>query len=158
MRLKAFLCLCTLFLVTGSALAIAQSGQSERDLFLKYNYPETKDLAKSFLTLASAILVFSLTFSEKIVDFAHARPVSRYCLFVAWSSLILSIVLCGLAICFNSASGGYAVYGNTYFEKLAGIAYILLLFSGALFVLGLLALIASAWISIVRRPMSSDRD
>jgi hypothetical protein len=40
--------------------------------FLKYDYPFTVDMAKSFLTLISAVLVFSITFSDKIVDFPKA--------------------------------------------------------------------------------------
>src|SRR5687767_2944902 len=46
-------------------------------LFLKYDYPETKDLCKQFLTLVVAVLVFSLTFSEKIADFPRASNTTK---------------------------------------------------------------------------------
>jgi hypothetical protein len=47
------------------------------ETFLKYDYAETKDLAKDFLTLVSAILVFSLTFAEKIVNFHWSMEAQR---------------------------------------------------------------------------------
>ena len=47
------------------------------DNFLKYDYGETKDLCKSFLTLVSALLVFSVTFSEKIVAFPAPNLLRR---------------------------------------------------------------------------------
>jgi hypothetical protein len=65
-------------------------------LFLKYDYTETKDLSKQFLTLVVAVLVFSLTFSEKIVEFRHASTITRTWLVSAWTAFILSIILCGL--------------------------------------------------------------
>ena len=37
--------------------------------FLTYDYAEAKDLAKAFLTLISVILVFSITFSDKVINF-----------------------------------------------------------------------------------------
>jgi hypothetical protein len=56
---------------TAPASEVAEGKTSQfRQDFLKYDYAETKDLSKSFLTLVAAILVFSLTFSEKIVDFS----------------------------------------------------------------------------------------
>lgn len=51
--------------------------QGAAALFLKYNYAETKDLAKAFLTLASAILAFSVTFAEKVVDLQNSQPAPR---------------------------------------------------------------------------------
>jgi hypothetical protein len=48
------------------------SSDSPQEKFLKFLYPEIKDLAKHFLTLLSGILVFSVTFSEKIVPVSEA--------------------------------------------------------------------------------------
>jgi hypothetical protein len=46
-------------------------------LFLKYDYAEAKDLSKQFLTTVTAVLVFSLTFADKIINFSQASRVSR---------------------------------------------------------------------------------
>jgi hypothetical protein len=46
-------------------------------LFLQYNYLETKDLCKHFITIIIAVLVFSLTFSEKIIDFKNASTLAK---------------------------------------------------------------------------------
>jgi hypothetical protein len=143
---------------SAEAQTLAQSTSEINELFLKYDYAETKDLSKSFLTLVAAILVFSLTFSEKIVDFPRARPAARYCLLASWCLFIASITLCGLAICYISLAGGNAVYGGSFFE-LAQIAYLLLLLAGTFFTVGLILLIISAAYSINRRadvpPLSS---
>ena len=47
------------------------------EIFLKYEYAEATNLAKSFLTLIAAILVFSVTFSERVVGFQTAGRSSR---------------------------------------------------------------------------------
>ena len=54
---------------------------SIKDL-ITYDYGEAKDLAKAFLTLVSAILVGTIIFSEKIVNFQyslHATKTFSYC-------------------------------------------------------------------------------
>src|ERR1035437_3517679 len=59
--------------------------------FLKYAFAETKDLSKHFLTVVTAVLVFSLTFSEKIANFSGARPVVRWSIVAAWCCMFLAI-------------------------------------------------------------------
>jgi hypothetical protein len=49
----------------------------EAKTFLDFVYPEVKDLCKHFLTLVTGILVFSVTFSEKIVIFQTAGKWAR---------------------------------------------------------------------------------
>jgi hypothetical protein len=66
--------------------------------FITYDYSEAKDLAKSFLTLISAILVFSITFSEKIISFQNAARRRRIFLVICWICLMVSIIGCGLSI------------------------------------------------------------
>src|SRR5689334_5634133 len=66
--------------------------------FLTYDYGEAKDLAKSFLTLVSAILVGTITFSEKIVNFQTASTAQRLLVIASWTFFVLSIVLSGVAI------------------------------------------------------------
>ena len=65
----------------------------------------------------------------------------------SWIAMILSIVICGLAICSIAVAGGEAVY-NGRSERAADIAYVLLLISGGAFVLALFALVAAAILSL----------
>jgi len=119
-------------------------------LFLKYDYAETKDFAKSFLTLASGILVFSIAFSEKVVDVRVATFKARLAMAIAWVALILSIVACGVALCFLSLAAGEAVYGGN-FEVTAFSSYKWITLAGVLFVTGLLSMVTAAVISLFRR-------
>lgn len=52
--------------------------------FLTYDYGEAKDLAKAFLTLVSAVLVGTITFSEKIVNFQTASFIQRRLVIGSW--------------------------------------------------------------------------
>jgi hypothetical protein len=121
-------------------------------LFVKYNYAEAKDLAKSFLTLTSAVLAFSIAFSDKVVNFATARHSAKVAMAVAWSLIVLSVILSGSAICFIAWAAGAAVYGTSDIGLPAQISYLLLLLSGAAFVGGLIAMVMSAMISLFRGP------
>jgi hypothetical protein len=113
--------------------------------FLKYAFTETKDLAEHFLTVVTAVLVFSLTFSEKIATFSAASTWVRVSITVSWSSMLLAIISCGIAICYVALSGG-AASANASPESYwlimnKGIFW--LGSGGILFVVGLLALLAS---------------
>jgi hypothetical protein len=120
--------------------------------FLKYAFTETKDLAKSFLTVVTAVLVFSLTFSEKIANFSAASRSIRLTLATAWCSMLLAIIAGGVAICYIALSGGAASSNGTAEEWWGQMrtAISWLLCGGALFVVGLTALLASALISAWR--------
>jgi hypothetical protein len=123
-------------------------------LFVKYNYAEAKDLAKSFLTLSSAVLALSVAFSEKVVNFSTARRSAKVAMASAWLLLVLSVILCGTAICFIAWALGAAVYGSEDIGLPAQISYLLLLLSGGAFVRGLIAMVISAMISLFRGPAS----
>jgi hypothetical protein len=113
--------------------------------FLKYAFTETKDLAEHFLTVVTAVLVFSLTFSEKIANFETAPTPVRVTITSAWSCMLLAIIACGIAICYVALSGGAASAGGgpqEYWPIMdKGIWW--LGSGGILFVLGLVALLAS---------------
>jgi hypothetical protein len=121
--------------------------------FVAFDYAETKDLAKSFLTLATSILAFSVTFSEKIVS--HVLLIPRLFLLASWSLLGLAVILCGMAMCLAFIAGHMQVHGEQrvpYFSASSidltmRIGY-LLVFAGLAFVAGLLALIASGTASL----------
>jgi len=73
----------------------------QSELFLKYNYPETRDLCKHFLTLIGSILAFSVTFSEKIIKFDKQLTIvysSSICLISAWVMLFSAIIFCGIGL------------------------------------------------------------
>jgi hypothetical protein len=122
------------------------------ELFLKYDYAETRDLLKVFITLISATLVFSLTFAEKIVNFRQADWKARACLIASWILFVTSLVLCGLAVCLIAAAAGKMLYGAiplitiSYFE-LALASWACVLLAGCAFVLGLMMMVAAAVIS-----------
>jgi hypothetical protein len=128
---------------------------SER--FLAFDYAELKDLSKAFLTLATTILAFSVTFSEKIVNFQSASIVAKFVLLVSWAFFVLSVILCGFALCLGFASAAKATHGENYVPFLerygwfgiATLAGFILFFAGLAFVCGLLALIASAAIPLL---------
>lgn len=117
-------------------------------LFLQFDYPETKSLCKDFLTLVSATLVFSIAFSEKIIDFSHASRHTRQWLLSSWQCFIAAIIACGLGLCFLTLAAAAAAYGVGEIGPWSGGMYywggwaqLSLLLAGGLFVAGLTALI-----------------
>jgi uncharacterized membrane protein len=114
------------------------------ELFLKYNYAETKDLCLHFLTLITAVLVFSLNFSEKVFDFQNSSKKRRLVVISGWCLFLLSIILCGLGLVFNSIAGGDAVYVQKYYIYWAQYSYLSILLAGTFFVLGLCLTMISA--------------
>jgi hypothetical protein len=119
------------------------------EMFFRYEYGETKDLIIAFLTLLSGILVFSLTFAEKIVVINQSSAIARSLLITAWSCFILSIILCGLALCLISASAWMMIYGHVLFIDVPGgtlaiASWTLVIGAGLSFVLGLCLLIVAA--------------
>jgi hypothetical protein len=113
---------------------------SAAELFLRYDYTETKDLAKAFLTLVSSILVISITFSEKMVGGQSANRRSRLALSSCWLFLIISIIICGFALVLITIAAGEAIYGGTSYLSMASRAWYLMIGAGTLFALGLLSL------------------
>jgi hypothetical protein len=137
-------------------VAVDSKGRWQLDdmakLFLQYDYAETKDLCKDFLSLVAAILVFSITFSEKIVSRERDVAGTRQRLLAAWVAFIVSIVVCGGGLVLMSLAGGFATYGLGDYLRLASIAWVLILIAGSLFVLGLISLLVAAWRSMSGRP------
>ncbi len=117
---------------------------SIHDLFLRYDYAETKDLCKYFLTLISGVLALSATFSRNL---AGPRPgqIARSSLLAAWVLFALAMVLCGLALVWNTQAAGQAIYGRAdSYPMAAHVAYRLVVVAGASFISGLFALTVSA--------------
>src|SRR5260370_34163017 len=133
-------------------MSIREAGE----VFMKYGYAETKDLCKQFLTLASSILVFSLAFSEKIVNYGQSSAEANTFLFTSWVLLLFSIIACGVGLCYLALAGGQAVYGtgNTYLY-FADTSYGWVLAAGGSFVVGLLAMVVAGIISSLKRPLTA---
>ena len=75
-----------------------ESSGKEFDEFIKYNYGESKELGKLFITVLSGILLFSINFSDKVGGIQNAPPYYRFLLLGSWSCLLISIMGCGLAL------------------------------------------------------------
>jgi hypothetical protein len=119
------------------------------ETFIKYDYTETKDLLKTFITLISATLVLPLTFSEKIVRFDKAAPGTRYRMLMSWVLFIIALVFSGIGMVSIAAAAGKAIYPGTPFlfidvMTFSYISWIFVLASGVTYVLGLVALTAAA--------------
>ena len=110
--------------------------------FIKYNFTITQDLCKQFITVVTGVLVFSLTFSEKIVNFSSANRFIRILLGISWASMLFAIVACGLGLTYICLAGGQAVYGlNDGYLSTAMTAYKWIIAAGVSFIVGLVSLI-----------------
>ena len=61
--------------------------ETARELFLKHDYSEAKDLCKQFLTLNVGVIVFSLTFADKVIEFSKTSEITRVVLLSSWSCI-----------------------------------------------------------------------
>jgi len=53
---------------------------TDSKMFVEFVYLEVKELCIQFLTLTSGMLVFSITFAEKLVGLTFANPWQKYSL------------------------------------------------------------------------------
>ncbi len=120
---------------------------TDAELFLKYNYPETKDLCLHFLTLVTAVLVFSLNFAEKFFDFQKTTKYKRLVVIIGWCLFMLSIIFCGIGLAAISLAAGNAVYQQNNFQSLALTAYKLVILAGISFIAGLIFTMTASIIS-----------
>jgi hypothetical protein len=112
--------------------------------FVKYDFAITQDLCKQFITVVTGVLVFSLTFSEKIVNFASAKKPMRILLAIAWASMLFAIIACGLGLTYICIAGGQAVYGGGDYPSVAWTSYKWITAAGVSFIVGLTSLILVA--------------
>lgn len=90
----------------------------------------------------TAVLVFSLTFSDKIVNFSVAKKYLRVLLGLSWASMLFAIIACGLGLTYICIAGGEAVYGHDGGYPIAAwIAYKWIIAAGISFIVGLSSLI-----------------
>ncbi|GLR83041.1 hypothetical protein HUE56_30070 (plasmid) [Azospirillum oryzae] len=120
-----------------------------REAFFKYDYGETKDLLKSFITLVSATLVLSITFSEKIIDIHKAILRVKRMMVAAWVFFIVALIVSGASMCFIAAEAGCVIYGQIPVFACRGglyalISWALIIISGGCYVIGLVLMALSA--------------
>ncbi|GJH21826.1 hypothetical protein CBA19CS22_34810 [Caballeronia novacaledonica] len=124
----------------------------QADLFMKVDYPESKDLGKSFLTLLSAVLVASITFSEKIVDVHNASTLAVSTMMVCWLLLFVSIVTCGVGLAFVVTAQSICVYSpDLDYRSVEMRGAFMFLAAGVTFVFSLVSLIVAGIASLVER-------
>ena len=114
-------------------------------IFIQFYYPEIKDLSKSFLTLISGILAFSVTFSTSIIGFPATSSTQLIFLISAWLSFVIAIITtgAGLYLSFrnaNKANRAIKKSNDLEISKLLTLPYILLTIAGCTFVVGLVLL------------------
>ena len=117
--------------------------------FLGFVYGEVKDLSKQFLTLLSGVLVFSVTFSEKIVGFPTVSLLAKNLLFVSWLLFIGALVATGAAIWLNYVCASMVLRGRE--DSAASLVpkiYYVLDLGGVGFVVGLILLAVAALVRI----------
>jgi hypothetical protein len=136
---------------------IAMSLPDYAELFLKYNYAESKDLCKEFLTLVSGVLVFSVTFAEKIVRFTERRARGRWTLFGSWIFLVAALISGGIGLVELGFAANAAVYAPdpSLIQFLGHKADVWMYAGGVLFVLGLLLIVAAGALSMFAKPIGT---
>ncbi len=112
--------------------------------FIKYDFTITEDLCKQFITVVTGVLVFSLTFSEKIIGFSTAKKSFRILLGISWASMLFAIIACGLGLTYICIAGGQAVYGGGGYPIAAWTSYKWITAAGISFIVGLISLIIAA--------------
>jgi hypothetical protein len=131
------------------------SPSNEFEEFIKYNYGETKELGKLFITLLSGILLFSINFSDKVGGIQNAPPYYRFLLLASWSCLLLSIMGCGLALAISWTAARRVLWSSSREIRERVLhrskrAADILAASGFVFVLGLGLMIAAGFTAFSR--------
>ncbi len=138
-----------------------------KDLFYNFThsyYPELKTFATSYLTLVTTILVFSITFAEKIILPQKSNSKYNSMIFFAWFAFLTSIILGGYALwrlfaAYNIANDWYSLYDSAnpikenkirQFKTIYSIAYRFLNYSGIVFVIGIMFLVASGLVKLFK--------
>lgn len=141
--------------------------QETNDLFNNFihlYYPELKTFATSYLTLVTTILVFSITFAEKIIQPKGSNNKYHFILFTAWFMFFISIIFGGYGLwrlfaAYSVATNWYHLYNATNPDKeieilrfriVYDIAYRYLNYSGIAFVIGIMFLVLSGLVKIFK--------
>jgi hypothetical protein len=138
---------------TAGSAAFQECLKKRAQIFLSTDYAESKDLAKAFLTLLTAVFVASITFSEKIVNMQNAGWWSKGLMITAWSCLLLAIVSCGSGLGLMAEAAYVAAnLPSLSVVDMENSAAILFVWSGLMFGGALAALLVAGVISLVQAP------
>jgi hypothetical protein len=119
-------------------------------LFYERDYVEAKDLAKAFLTLLGAMLVTSITFSEKIVNVQSGNKVPLCAMVICWLSLLSAIAFTGGGLAWMADAAGFATYiPEMDIRGIEAFAVRLFIFGGLAFGLALAAMIFAGVVSLM---------
>jgi len=119
-------------------------------LFYERDYAEAKDLGKAFLTLLGAMLVTSITFSEKIVNVQSGSKVPLCAMVICWLSLLSAIAFTGGGLAWMAHAAGVATYiPEIDIRRVENFAIQLFIFGGLAFGLSLAAMILAGVVSLM---------
>ena len=119
------------------------------EMVFKFDYGETKDLLKTFMTLISGTLVVSVAFAEKIIGVKNSDRAARNLLITCWAGLVAALVLCGIATCLVAMYMAKVVYGEGFLPGWHGPDFavpglILLVLAGGTYVAALICMILAS--------------
>ncbi|MBB4080544.1 hypothetical protein GGR28_003178 [Lewinella aquimaris] len=143
--------------------SIMEGEFNDAKLFIVHGYNEIKSLSIQLLTLLTAILIFSVTFSEKIVNFNQTTRSVRLMLVAGWALLMCAIVSDGVGLALNAFALPLALI-DLYEHETGAPNYILefyepafnsfkaILISGVFFIYGLIFIVAAGIVSVFIKP------
>lgn len=133
-----------------STQSLGECFETKAKLFMEKDYAESKDLAKTFLTLLSALLVTSITFSEKIVDIHNSKRTPLIAMISCWLLLLLAIIFTGSGLATMAVAAGIAAYSpQVNYSALERHAVQLFISGCFCFGFALLALIIAGIVSLL---------
>jgi len=123
-----------------------QASPEETERFLKFNYPEVKDLLKHEMTIMSGVTVFAATFGEKVVK--DSPPWAHICFGIALCLFLVGLIVTGrgLYVLYMAAekANGPVIYKSRYdFRLLAQISYSCATYGEFSYILGLVLLVVA---------------
>ncbi len=122
----------------------------------EFEWAEFKDLAKQFLTLIVGVLVFSVTFSEKIVDYQDASKWQKASVVATWASLIAALLCAGLGVWWMYQASLSAMYDHRSLRAgsepvgMLVAAYTTINLGGVFFALSLMAIVTTGLLTMFR--------
>jgi ABC-type Fe3+ transport system permease subunit len=123
----------------------AMNAQEAKDWFT-YEFTELKGICQQFLTVVVGVLVFSLTFSQKIVRYDSAHWSQRLFLKAGWCCFLVSIIGGGASIVLVMLAGAFVRYPDSGdYQEAQAYSFAVLALSGFVFLLGLICLLVSAF-------------
>jgi|GEM_PF-6042489 len=129
--------------------------------FVEHGYGEVKDTVLHFITVISGILVFTITFSEKVVRLESAPVHVRLIMVSGWILFILAIIAAGIGLAFNALALPFAIsdayingqgkWSGEFYTPL-GSSLTAVIMGGYWFVLGLGCIVLSGALSVLSVP------